>query len=344
MHIDNYNDAIMNCRFCFMCRHLSAIGNVTFTEADTPRVRAAMTYGIKTGTHRLDDPDFIETVYRADLSACCRHLCVNHFDEAGLLLALRADIVEAGLAPAPVAALAKSLSASASWKISAGKEPVAYFEDRATAAAKTVAPAFAKLAKKAGVSYRTIKGGCIGHALAVLGYRDDAKAALGAFAAFLQKTGVGTLVVSNPAALKFLVADAPELGVKIPCKVVHSSEFIAGLKLAYKPAGALYPLADDFLRNYLDVDPATKLMKQLKAEAKPFGTNDEETYCCGEGALVLDELHPELVAKLAAYVAARADDPAKDVLAVASPYVRRVLASAGLKARTFEEIAAGALA
>ena len=46
MNIDNCTDAIKNCRFCFMCRHLSAIGNVTFTEADTPRVRAAMTYGV----------------------------------------------------------------------------------------------------------------------------------------------------------------------------------------------------------------------------------------------------------------------------------------------------------
>ena len=42
MHIDKFEDAIMNCRFCFMCRHLSAIGNVRFTEVDTPRIRAAM--------------------------------------------------------------------------------------------------------------------------------------------------------------------------------------------------------------------------------------------------------------------------------------------------------------
>ena len=41
MNIDKYTDAINNCRFCFMCRHLSAVGNVNFTEADTPRVRAA---------------------------------------------------------------------------------------------------------------------------------------------------------------------------------------------------------------------------------------------------------------------------------------------------------------
>ena len=32
MHIDKYEEAMMNCRFCFMCRHLSTIGQVRCTE------------------------------------------------------------------------------------------------------------------------------------------------------------------------------------------------------------------------------------------------------------------------------------------------------------------------
>ena len=77
MHIDAFEDAIMNCRFCFMCRHLSAIGNVRCTEVDTPRVRAAMLYGLRTGTNSFDDEDFIDALYRCELSACCRRNCVN---------------------------------------------------------------------------------------------------------------------------------------------------------------------------------------------------------------------------------------------------------------------------
>ena len=45
MNIDKFTDTIKVCRFCFMCRHLSGIGNVTFTEADTPRIRASLIYG-----------------------------------------------------------------------------------------------------------------------------------------------------------------------------------------------------------------------------------------------------------------------------------------------------------
>ena len=62
MNIDNCTDAIKNCRFCFMCRHLSAIGNVTFTEADTPRIRAAMTYGVTMYPEKLANRDYIDTL------------------------------------------------------------------------------------------------------------------------------------------------------------------------------------------------------------------------------------------------------------------------------------------
>ena len=66
MNIDKYTDAVKNCRFCFMCRHLSAVGNVTFTEADTPRVRASMIYGVTMHPEKISDKDFIDTLYRSD--------------------------------------------------------------------------------------------------------------------------------------------------------------------------------------------------------------------------------------------------------------------------------------
>ena len=343
MHIDNYNEAILNCRFCFMCRHLSAIGNVRFTEVDTPRVRAAMLYGLRTGTNSFDDPDFVEALYRQDLSACCVHHCVNHFDENGLALAARADVVAAGKAPAAVASLAKELAATSSWK-AAGKGDLAWFLDDTTASDKAAVAAAKKLFAAAKAAPRTITGGCIGKALKVLGYLADAKAAAEKFADFLKKAGVKTLVVSNPAAYDALTKDYADFGVKLPCKVLHLSQFVlqAKVKFAKKP-GAVYPLADDFLRNYDNLDAPGKLLKALKAECRPFGTNDEETYCCGEGAVVLDKLHPELVEALAKYVAARADDPKNDTLVVASAYAKRALVKAGLKALTLEELAASCL-
>ena len=199
MHIDAFEDAIMNCRFCFMCRHLSTIGNVRCTEVDTPRVRAAMLYGLRTGTNSFDDEDFIDALYRCELSACCRRNCVNGYDENGLVLAARADVVEAGKAPAAVQKLAKKYASNAEWKAE-GKGDVAWFLDETTAADKAVVAAAKKLFAAAKVKPVVITGGSIGKALKVLGYLDDAKVKAEGFAAFVNGLGVKTLVVSNPAA------------------------------------------------------------------------------------------------------------------------------------------------
>jgi len=344
MHIDKFEEAIMNCRFCFMCRHLSAIGNVRFTEVDTPRIRAAMLYGLRTGTNSFDDEDFVDALYRQDLSACCVHHCVNHYDENGLALAARADVVEAGKAPEAVKKLAAKLISSSSWKAE-GNGEIAWFLDNTTATDKAVVAATKKLFAAAKVSPKIITGGSIGKALKVLGFLPEAKAAAEQFAAFLKAEGVKTLFVSNPAAVNALKQDYPEFGVKLPCDVKCTAALVVQYKVKFaKAAGEVYPLADDFKKNYENCGCMEKVLAALKAKCKPFGTNDEETYCCGEGAVVLDKLHPELVKALAEYVAARADDPKKDRFVVASAYVKKALAKYGkLNVVTMEELAASCL-
>ena len=60
----------------------------------------------------------------------------------------------------------------------------------------------------------------------------------------------------------------------------------------------------------------------------------------GEG---LDKIEPELVEKLAKYIEARADNPAKDVIAVASPYTKVQLKKyTSLNVKTIEELLAAA--
>ena len=344
MNIDKFNEAIMNCRFCFMCRHLSAIGNVRFTEVDTPRIRAAMLYGLRTGTNSFDDEDFVDALYRQDLSACCVHHCVNHYDENGLALAARADVVEAGKQPEAVKKLAAKFVKSVGWK-SSGSGNTAWFLDETTASDKAVVAAAKKLFAAAKVAPKVITGGSIGKALKVLGYLPEAKAAAEKFAAFLGAEGVKTLVVSNPAAFDALTKDYAEFGVKLPCKVLCFSGFLNQAKVKFaKKAGEVYYLSDDFMRNYDACACPETLLKALKAVNKPFGTNDEETYCCGEGAVVLDKLHPELVKSLAEYVAARADDPKKDKIVVLSVYTKNALVKHGkLNVVTIEELAASCL-
>jgi len=344
MNIDKYEEAIMNCRFCFMCRHLSTIGQVRNTEVDTPRVRAAMLYGLRNDTNSFDDSDFVDALYRQDLSACCVHHCVNHYDENGLAIAARADVVEAGKAPEAVKKLAAKLEKSVGWKAT-GKGKVALFLDETTASDKAEVAALNKLMKKAAGSYVTITGGAIGKALKVLGFIPEAKDAAAQFADFLNDLGVAEIVVPNPAAFDALKNDFPAWGLKLKAKVFCTASYLLEKKVKFaKKAGELYYLADDFMRNYVGCNCPEKLLKALKAVEKPFGTNDEESYNCGEGAIVLDKLNPALVKQLALYVAERADNPKKDQIVTLGVYAKTQLAKYGkLNVKTLSEIAAACL-
>ncbi len=344
MHIDKYEEAMMNCRFCFMCRHLSTVGQVRCTEVDTPRVRAAMLYGLRTGTNSFDDSDFVDALYRQDLSGSCRRNCVNGYDEVGLAIAARRDVVEAGKAPAKVTALAKKLAASSAWKAS-GKGKAALFLDETTIADKNEVAALKKLMSKAAGDYVVITGGAIGKALKTLGFMPEAQASAEKFVEFVNQLEVKEIVFANPAAYDFVTADLPEMGLKLNAKAFCTAKYLLEKKVKFtKKAGELYYLADDFMRNYLDCGCPEKLLAALGAVNKPFGTNDEESYNCGEGAIVLDKLEPKLVKMLAEYVAARADDPKKDQIVTLGVYAKTQLAKFGkLKVKTLNEIAASCL-
>ncbi|MBR2374418.1 MAG: (Fe-S)-binding protein [Lentisphaeria bacterium] len=338
MNIDKYTDTIKACRFCFMCRHLSGIGNVTFTEADTPRVRASMIYGATMYPEKLTHPDLIKTMYRSDLSGVCRRNCVNHYDEVGLTLAYRADIVDAGAEPEYIKQIAADLQNAPAWSVS-GEGSMLYIADQYSIESGAAA-AFAKLAKG---SFKTAKGGACGKGLWVLGYRKEAKVQAENFARVLTDAKADTVVVSNPAIYDMLKNTFAEMGIALSAKVMHSSEYLADIKV--KALGSIYYLDSDFLRNYNEEYPFPKAVLSANgADLKFFGTNDEESYSCAEGALVLAKIDAALVEKLARYIEDRADDPAKDVIAVSSPYTKVQLKKyTSLNVKTIEEILADAL-
>lgn len=337
MNIDKFTDTIKVCRFCFMCRHLSGIGNVTFTEADTPRIRASLIYGATMYPEKLFDADLIDTMYRSDLSGACRRNCVNHYDEVGLTLAYRQDIVENGKAPEYVKAIAADMQAKGDWSVT-GSGKMAYVADQYSVESGAAA-AFGKLAK---AEYKTISGGCCGKGMYILGYRSEAKAAAEKFAKAINDAAVDTVVVSNTAIYDMLKNTMVELGVAVNAKVMHSTEYLADIK--GRNVGAIYYLESDFLRNYNDDYAFPKaLLAANGADFKFFGTNDEESYSCGEGALVLEKIDASLVEKLAKYVAERADDPANDQIVTASPYTKVMLSKyTSLKVKTVEEVLAEA--
>jgi len=336
MNMDAHLDVINACRFCFMCRHLSPVGNVTHKEADTPRGRSLILDKVRMDRKYLNNTDYIKTLYDAELSAACRYHCVSHYDEAALILAARRDAVEAGLVPNNVKALAEELK-NAKFEIE-GSGDVLYYIDRYTEQQPEILEAFQGIAGEV----KVIRGGDAGKALSVLGYTDEAKQVAEKFATAVKSSGCKTLVVSCPAAYDAFKNDFPIEGIT----VLHSSEFLLQQGINANAGKTAYYLDSDYLKNYNENLPAPReLLQSLGYELKPFGTNNEESYSAGEGGVVYDLLTPGLAEKLCRRIAGLVDDAQNDLLITASPYTRYVLEKfqPELNAITLEQAAAEVL-
>jgi len=302
MRIDKHLDVINACRFCFMCRHLDPVANVTFREADTPRGRALIADRIRMDRTELQNPDFVETFYRSALSAANRFHCVSHYDETGLALAARRDIAEAGFAPERVKALAKALEKATFAVKGRGKQ--LYFGNH-----PELYPGSA-----------VITGGDPGKALEVLGFAAASKKVLARFKKAVAATKCKTLIVAEPSSYDFLRDQLTGI------EVIHGSEFLLASPVkAGRSRKAVY-LESDFLKNY-DGNPAAprELLKKAGYTLMPFGTNDEESYAVGEGAVVYDALNPELCKKLCERVCSLADGAGKVLFVTASQTVKDAL-------------------
>lgn len=302
MHIEKLQDVIGACRFCFMCRHLDPVGNVTFRESDTPRGRALICDKIRMDREFLKNQDFIDTLYRSALSAANRYHCVSHYDETGLVLAARKDIVEAGLAPEKVTALAKAL-AKVSFTVK-GRGDVLYYGEK-----PELYP-----------GCKTLTGKDPGKALEVLGFAEESKTVFAKLKSAVVDSKCKTLVVAEPSAYDFLKNKLAGI------KVMHCAEYLLTAMVKAGRARKAYYLESDFLKNYDGNKPASReLLKKCGFTLVPFGTNNEESYAVGEGAVVYDELNPALCEQLCKRVYGLAGAVKKTLFITASSYVRDTL-------------------
>ena len=325
MNIEKYQgdkNVINSCRFCFMCRHLSTAGIASGRESDNPRVRALIAGRILSDPESIKNPDFAKAVFAADLSAAPRMNCVTHYDEIGLTLALRRDFIAAGNIPAEVAAV-RDEAVKAKYAVT-GKGDTLFL-------ASGYAPADKAMAKLLGAC-RTMKGAEAFATLALLGFDKEAKAA---FAKFKTAVAGAKTIVTDSASIVLATREFFK-GVR----VLHTAEYLAGLKLKAKKAAKVAYIQSDLFRNYLESDAACKFFKKFGAQVELYGTNEETSYTVGEISEALDRIDPVLVGEMAEYCGRFAPADKKTVVVAASPVTVKRLAAAGVKAITFGEFAA----
>ncbi|MDD2601221.1 MAG: (Fe-S)-binding protein [Kiritimatiellae bacterium] len=336
MNMDKYLDVINACRFCFMCRHLATLAAVTGKEADTTRGHALIADRIRMDKAELANTDYIRTIFQADLSGACRKHCVSSYDEIGLKLALRQDIVEAGLAPAAVSALAKEFT-DVQFKVSGNGDMLYYPHPCIEAHQPEIAKAFLSVVP----NVKVIDGGDCGKVLKLLGFAKESQAVAARFQAAVKASGCKTVVVSNPAAYDFLKSDGAMDGIT----VLPSSEVLLNSNLgSAAKLGKLTFINSDFLRNYQDCKAPMDLLAKLGCEVDRFGTNCEDSYACGEGSMPGIRLFPELTRKMVAHVADMAKRFKVETIVTPSPFVKHALTTYApeLKVLAIEEVAAAA--
>ncbi|MBE2269521.1 MAG: hypothetical protein IAE80_14895 [Anaerolinea sp.] len=205
-----YEDKLHGCRFCPMCKPAGEVSNITQLESHTTRARAMMLWRNLNGM--LDwTPRAVELLYQSTLDSISEAWCISHYPVSGYVLAARAEVFAAGLAPEIIHAVVESAASvpEVSGDILLFGGEIAEWGD----------PALAETAlgilERCGVQASALiaQSGALAY---VLGAHDHARAQAHKVADAIRRSGARTVIADSPAALWALRCVYPALGVDLP--------------------------------------------------------------------------------------------------------------------------------
>lgn len=206
-----YTEALYRCRFCPMCKPAGEVANVTLLESHTTRARGMYLWRAATGIAALGARE-VELLYQSTLDSISEAFCVSHYPVSEYVAAARADVFEAGLAPACVhGALSRLLPEMPFQRASTVlvASEAAEWGDPAQ-----IEPALRAL-HQAGVETEAlvIPSGALAYAL---GARGQARREAEAFVAALRESGATLVVTDGPLTQWALQCLYAKLGVALP--------------------------------------------------------------------------------------------------------------------------------
>ena len=222
MHIDRYAKTVFEWKFSPMANYICPPYKVTRHESNSPRGLALLLSLVQGKQQRKLEPVMAERMYQC--SSC--YLCTSHgyddTDPANLFIAARADIAEAGLAPAAVLQHRDRLLAKPrplQGPHGSAKARVGLVVDPYVAAdfPKELA-ANRELLERAGVAFSVLgaEQGC-GAQLFELGFLPEARERAATIAK--QAASLETLVFSSPYDFKLFTGWSADLSVELPAAV-----------------------------------------------------------------------------------------------------------------------------
>lgn len=307
-------EIIDSCRFCWMCRHICPIGNVTGQERNTARARMLALSLVERGAEPLEG--VADNVYECALCGACTKECVTGWDPVKVVKEVRSELVMNGKTPEYIMSLVENIQNCGN--VYGIKEVDAKLADEINGLPESAdvllflgrdaiykSPGSAmgaiKLLKKASVDFTVLKDEPdSGYALEFLiGKTAETKAVMENCAKALNFKKV---VCYDPADAKIFLREYKEWGVELDCEVVTFTSYITELiqkgVIAPKKTDKVYTIQDSaLLSRDLEENDAVRQIINACGENIEMLIFGKDTMLAGN--LIMNEYMPEVMKEVA---------------------------------------------
>ena len=305
---NRFQETIKACSTCLLCRHACTVGNVTLRDTNLPRGKALLLLALQKGLQDWDERA-VEVVYQCTNCHLCREWCLPGWDIAPLMLAARAEVVDAGLAPATAVRIKQNFESfgnpygeehkqSEAWirdlPKSEAPEVLYYLGSTVSHRRPEIAKAAATIFERCGTPFKILPNepDC-GEFLYVLGFQGEARDWASSTLEAIKSSGAKVVVSSDPTCIETFRHGYREWGLEVPddLQFLHISEYLANAI----HSGRL-ELRESFRGTITYHDPCSlgREMKVFDAprdvltaipglQLREMRLNREHSPCCGNG-------------------------------------------------------------
>jgi Fe-S oxidoreductase len=262
-----------------MCKPAAEVANLTQFESHSTRARAMLLWRVLQGM--IDwTPRAVELLYESTLDSISEAWCISHYPVSAYVLAARAEVYAAGLAPDTVRAAVDSGAVDVADFDAIGDVLFLAGEIAEWGDVTLTRPALTAL-EHAGLTARPVLA-LSGAAAYALGALDVARQQAEHIAALIRSSGARTVITDSPQTLWALRCAYPTLGVSLPdgVRVVSLLETLADCLRA----GSFTPATMTGMRALLHDSRSAALLADslpLAQAIQPGYVGDESTLGTG---------------------------------------------------------------